>query len=232
MNCTRSFPRSLLFLLLLFLLTLLAACRTTPAASEVMAASTPTAPAVQAESRSTPVAQVVAARSMSATQLPSVQYLMAPVSLAIPEIDLMVAVTPMEWRVAEVNGTRTTIWSLPDEGAGWHPNSAVLGAEGNIVISGHQLFGDAPFAAIALGDVEIGQELLLTAANGTVFTYRVVEVSEPLPISKNFEQEATLAAPYLAQSDEPGVTLISGWPDFSSTHRIIVTAQLVDAAAE
>jgi sortase (surface protein transpeptidase) len=133
----------------------------------------------------------------------------------------------MGWRVSEVNGVRTTVWVLPNKGAGWHLNSAGAGAAGNVVISGHQLLGDAAFAPIALGDVVAGQEILLTDTEGQVFTYEVIEVSEPLPLPNTAEEEQALAAQYATQTDVPTLTLISGWPDFSSTHRLIVVAELV-----
>jgi sortase (surface protein transpeptidase) len=151
------------------------------------------------------------------------------VLLSIPDIAMEVAVSPMMWRVVEANGVRTTAWVLPESGAGWHPNSAGAGADGNVVISGHQLLGDAPFAPIALGDVEVGQTILLTNANGDVFTYEVTEVTEPLPISNDPTAEQAIAQQYASQTQSATLTLISGWPDFSTTHRVIVVAELVDA---
>jgi hypothetical protein len=232
MNYTWTYPKSLIGFLLLLSMALLAACGTAPDMSTEVTASTPTPSTAQVEATSTPVVLAVTTSSTSTTLFPGVQNELAPVLIGIPGIDLSIDVGPMGWRIAEVDGERTTVWLLPDEGVGWHPNSAVLGANGNVVISGHQLFGDASFAALALGDVEIGQEVLLTSVNGDLFTYRVVEVSEPLPISRNFAQEQALAERYLAQTNEPTLTLIAGWPDYSSTHRIIVTAKLVDAKDE
>jgi hypothetical protein len=232
MNYTLTFPKSLINFLLLLSMALVAACGTAPDTSTEVAASTPNPSTARVEVASTPVVQAATASRTSTTLFPGVQHELAPVLIAIPEIDLFIDVTPMGWRIAEVDGERTTVWLLPDEGVGWHPNSAVLGANGNVVISGHQLFGDASFAALALGDVAIGQDILLTSENGDLFTYRVIEVSEPLPISRNFAQEQALAERYLAQTDEPTLTLIAGWPDYSSTHRIIVTAELVDAEDE
>lgn len=153
-----------------------------------------------------------------------------PVSLRIDEIDMNVAVTPMTWRVAEADGVRTTAWVLPQSGAGWHPNSAGVGAEGNVVISGHQLLGDAPFAPIALGDIVLGQEIVLADAEGNSFTYVVTEVTEPLPIPNTLSEEQDLAEQYAAPTSTPTLTLISGWPDFSTTHRVIVRAELVSDA--
>jgi hypothetical protein len=230
MNYT--WTKGLVGFMLLLSMALVAACGTTPDRSTEVAVSTPNPSTAQLEVASTPVVQAVTMGRTSTTLFPGVQNELAPVLIAIPGIDLSINVTPMGWRIAEVGGERTTVWLLPDEGVGWHPNSAVLGDNGNVVISGHQLFGDASFAPLALGDVAIGQDVLLTSVDGDLFTYRVVEVTEPLPISRNFAQEQALAERYLAQTDEPTLTLIAGWPDYSSTHRIIVTAELVDAEDE
>lgn len=217
---------------------LLAGCETppplppatsTPAPATVAAISSTTTPAAR-ETTATPttttqpmaggIASTEAPLSLADNRFP-------PVFLSIPEIELDVAISPMGWRVAETDGVRTTVWVLPETGAGWHSNSATAGANGNVVISGHQLLGDAAFASLALGDVAVGQVILLTDAQGSIFTYEVVEVSEPLPVPDSLEAEEALAAEITASTGTPILTLISGWPDFSSTHRVIVTAELV-----
>ncbi len=152
-----------------------------------------------------------------------------PVALSIPEIDMDIRISVMDWRVVKTDGVRTTAWILPDNGAGWHPNSASPGSAGNVVISGHQLLGDAAFAPIALGDVVVGQEILLSDADGNTFTYIVTEVTDPLPIPDTFAEEQALAAQYAAPTTTPSLTLISGWPDFSTTHRVIVRAELAQS---
>jgi hypothetical protein len=198
---------------------------TTPAATTTPVAETEASedePAVGAPAVGAPA---VGARA-TADEAPAT----SPVSLSIAEIDMNVAVSPMTWRVIETDGVRTTAWLLPQSGAGWHPNSAGAGGEGNVVISGHQLLGDAPFAPIALGDIAPEQEIVLTDAEGNSFTYVVTEVTDPLPIPDSLSEELDLAAEYAAPTNVPSLTLISGWPDFSTTHRVIVRAELVSDA--
>lgn len=154
-----------------------------------------------------------------------------PASLTIAEADMVdVPVVSMGWRVTEVDGVRTTMWEIPADAAGWHPDSGLTGQVGNVIISGHQLLGTAPFAAIALGDVLPGQEVLLTDAAGTTFRYTVREVTDPLPIETDPAAEQLLANTYLGQGNQAILTLISGWPDFSTTHRVIVIADLAASA--
>lgn len=213
---------SILPLTLLIAVFVLAGCDTSqmPTSAPLTAATV--------EPVATPAAvEETAVAAESDTQAPR-GVALPPVSLTIPEIDMDVQVVPMSWYVAETEGVRTTAWQLPQEGAGWHPNSAGAGSDGNVVISGHQLLGDAPFAPIALGDVAVGMEVVLADAEGNRFSYIVTEVTEPLPIPSSLAEEEDLAAQYAAPTSVPSLTLISGWPDFSTTHRIIVRAELVN----
>lgn len=184
----------------------------TPKPAAAVAQTQPPAAAVPAVQAAQPLAAAEAA---------------PPVRISIPEIGLEVAVAPMTWRVADVAGKRTTVWVLPEDAAGWHPNSGLAGAAGNLVISGHHLLGEAPFAAIALGEVAVGQEILITDSQGRVFVYQVSEIGEPVAIGNDPAEETKLAQAMTNQSGDPRLTLISGWPDFSSTHRVFVTALFV-----
>ncbi len=224
------------WLLTLPLALLLVGCQPSTNESVATVAATPQPPAaIEPTAKPTKAAQPtpVSASPQTTTQSAepvSADEASAPVQLRIPAIELDVVVSPMGWRVTEVGGARTTVWALPEAGVGWHPDSAPAGSEGNVVISGHQLLGDAAFAPLALGDVVAGQEVLLTDSEGRTFVYQVTAVSEPLPISDASSEELALAAQYTAQSSDPGLTLITGWPDFSSTHRLFVSAKFVGVA--
>jgi hypothetical protein len=158
--------------------------------------------------------------------LPVAQSL-SPVQFAIPALGLEAPVVPMGWEVAEVDGEWTTQWVVPDDAIGWHVNSAGAGAAGRVILSGHQVMGAAPLAALAQGAVTPGQEILLTDADGVVFVYRIIEVSEPLSLLEPSAEEEALTAAYLAPTNEALLTVITGWPDFSTTHRIFAVAELV-----
>ena len=152
---------------------------------------------------------------------------LAPTALSIPALDLDVAVVPMGWRITDIGGQQTTVWEIPLAEAGWHVNSAGVGAAGNTILSGHQAVGDAPFAPLALGDVETGQQLFLTGEDGAVFVYTVAQVSEPVPIAGATADEQALAAAYFAATESAQLTLAIGWPDFSTTHYLFVVAEFV-----
>jgi sortase (surface protein transpeptidase) len=152
------------------------------------------------------------------------------VRLQIPAIDLDVPVAPMGWQVIVTDAGKRTDWVVPDAAAGWHVNSAGVGGEGNVVLSGHQVAGSAVFAPLSLGDVQVGQDVLLTDGAGTTFVYRITQVTEPMPVAGASEEEQALAASYIGPTDTPRLTLVTGWPDFTTTHRIFALADLVGAA--
>lgn len=154
----------------------------------------------------------------------------APTRLALSALSLEIPVAPMGWETVEVDGQRTTQWVVPEDAAGWALNSAGAGEVGNVVIAGHQTRGDAVFAALALGEVESGQEILLTNESGAEFTYRVVEVSTPLPLLGATAEEQAQADAYIAPTGDARLTLVTGWPADTTTHRIFVVAELVATA--
>jgi len=152
-----------------------------------------------------------------------------PARLEIPDLNLDVDVVPMGWQIVTVDGERTTMWAPPEEQAGWHVNSAHAGALGNVLISGRQADGAAVFAPLALGSVTSGQEIWLSDQDGVTFVYQVSEVSEPIPITGATDEEIERAAAYQEQSDTAKLTLITGWPDFTTTHRVFVVADFLGA---
>ncbi len=150
-----------------------------------------------------------------------------PIMLSIPDIQLEATVEPMGWSVEEIDGERMTKWIVPESAIGWHVNSARAGASGNLILSGHQVRGDALLAPLSLGDVIVGQEVLVEDEEGVVFVYQVIDISEPIPALGASEDEMDQAMNYLNQTDEGVLTLITGWPDFTTTHRIFAQAELL-----
>ena len=148
-------------------------------------------------------------------------------SLRIPDLALELPVTNMGWVVTESGGQRTTEWIVPLDSIGWHVNSAGAGGTGNTLLSGHQASGDALLAPLALGDITAGQEVQLVDEQGQVFVYRVTEVSEPIPLVGATEEDNALAQTYVAPTTTPQLTLVTGWPDFTTTHRIFAVAEYV-----
>jgi len=179
-----------------------------------------------------PVATPTAGAAIETSAPLAVADAQPPVRLQIPALALDVAVVPMAWQVTEFEGKRRAVWQVPMEEAGWHINSAPAGAVGNTVLSGHHQQGAAVFAALARGEVTVGQTIQVTDTQGRIFAYTVTEVSAPIPALAATAQDAAQAAAYLAQPAAPSpgtaqLTLATGWPEFSDTHYIFVVATWV-----
>ena len=198
-----------------------AATETPIAESEEVATETPVAEEATATEEATPEAPDEAPSALPGNP---------PVAIEIPALALVIPVTPMGWESTEVGSQTTTRWVVPDEAAGWAPNSARAGDAGNVVIAGHQARGEAVFAPISLGEVEVDQEIVLADETGNTFTYRVVEVSEPIPVVGATDAEVAQAAAYAAPTTDARLTLITGWPAATTTHRVFVVAELVTDA--
>jgi hypothetical protein len=193
-----------------------AAARQTPTAAG--AAPAEAAPAAV----ETPAPDAVAAASSPAAVADSM-----PVSLSIPALAWSVAVVPMGWEAVLVDGMPTTRWVVPDDAGGWAVNSAAPGAPGNMIVVGQQALGQALFRPLALGEVEIGDAIDVTAADGRTYSYQVVEVSPPIPAIGATSEEQASADAYLAPGEGGRLTVVTGWPGDVSTHRIFVVAEYV-----
>ncbi|MEZ4663822.1 MAG: class F sortase [Caldilineaceae bacterium] len=148
-----------------------------------------------------------------------------PVALTISAIGLAVDVAPMVWEIVNTNGERSTQWRLPDGAAGWHSDSAGAGAAGNVIISGRQHGEGAVFAPLALGAVEPGQWVQLRGADDATFVYQITEVAEPIPLEGATPAQMARQSTLYAVGNQPRLTLITGWPAFTTTHRLFVTAE-------
>jgi len=179
---------------------------------------------------STPASATEIVTSFDPNNLQPANVSTIPVALSIPAIELNANITEMGWIVTEVDGERTSRWAIPYSDAGWHVNSAGAGTDGNVVISGHQVVGEAVFAPLALGEVQVGQEIQLTDIRGEVFAYEVVEITEPIPLAGATDEEQALAASYIAPSPNPKLTLMTGWPDFATTHHLFIVADFAGEA--
>jgi sortase (surface protein transpeptidase) len=189
-------------------------------------AATETTAAASGEAEQSPTSEVIDSAPVAEDEAA------APVTLALPELGLEMPVEPMDWVIAVVDGERVTTWEIPEAALGWHADSAGAGAAGNTIISGHQVKGDALLAPLARGELTIGQEILVTDSAGNTFVYRIARISDPLPVTGAGPEEEAAAADYVAPSESAVLTLLTGWPDFTTTHRIFAQAELVGQAAE
>ena len=145
-----------------------------------------------------------------------------PDKIEIPVIGLIAPVIISDYNKTKVEGETFGQWVAPSKfAAGWHPDSALLGQTGNVVINGHhnefgEVFGE-------LVDLELG-DLIIVYYEGESFTY---VVSNRLILPERFQEAAVRLqnARWLGRTDDTRLTLVTCWPADSNTHRLIIVAR-------
>ena len=193
---------------------------TTPVPAEATVATAP-APAATAVSSATPV-------------LAS-----APIRLVIPDLKIDVPVVEMGWRVVQTADGPRSDWVIPKNEAGHHINSALLGDEDNLVISGHNnIFGQVfkPISFAWDNDTRIpvdsftdrsdllnGRTIELFDAAGQGFKYTIAAFYRLKDTGVSAEQRIANGR-FMEPTDQAQVTIITCWPPTSNTHRLVVVA--------
>lgn len=143
-----------------------------------------------------------------------------PVRIGIPSIGLDAPVVPVGWEARIVNGDfQGNEWETADFAAGYHETSALPGSVGNTVISGHNNIRGAVFKD--LFEVNLGDRISLQDADGRTFHYEVVE-SFVVREEGATEAERRDNTQWIRQTPDERLTLVSCFPPWSNTHRIIV----------
>ncbi|MEZ4662261.1 MAG: sortase [Caldilineaceae bacterium] len=147
-----------------------------------------------------------------------------PTFLEIPAIELETVVEAMGWqRVEDASGAPMSQWLDVQNAAGWLQNSAVPGAHGNTVLSGHNNIKGAVFRD--LWKLQNG-DLIYLNADHERFSYVIEDVYILPEEHANAAQRAQSAA-YIAPAGDERLTLVSCWPPTSNTHRVFVVAKPV-----
>jgi len=145
-----------------------------------------------------------------------------PDKIEIPAIGLTAPVIVSDYNKTKVEGETFGQWVAPSKFAGgWHPDSALLGQTGNIVINGHHNeFGEV-FGKLV--DLKLG-DLIIVYFEGEAFTY---VVSNRLILPERFQETAVRLenARWLGRTDDTRLTLVTCWPADSNTHRLIIVAR-------
>ena len=112
----------------------------------------------------------------------------------------------------------------PDKfAAGWHPNSATLGDVGNTVLNGHHNVHGKVFGHLV--DLVPGDRILVYSGT-TVFNFQVANVL----ILPERDQDLSVRlenARWIEPSNDIRLTLVTCWPEYSNTHRLIIVASLI-----
>lgn len=151
------------------------------------------------------------------------EYDVIPVRISIPTINLNADIINASNKEI-VHGDKTYLqWSSPDEFAvGWHFNSAFLGVSGNTVLIGHHNVFGKVFEN--LDKLVSGDKIFIYGNDLQIYEY-VVANTMILPERDVSIEERLENARWILPSEDERVTLITCWPYFSNTHRLIIVAR-------
>lgn len=145
-----------------------------------------------------------------------------PDRIEIPAIGLIAPIVVSDYNKTKVEGETFGQWVAPSKfAAGWHPDSALLGQTGNIVINGHHNeFGEV-FGKLV--DLKLG-DLIIVYFGNEAFTY---VISNRMILAERFQETSVRLqnARWLGKTDDTRLTLVTCWPAESNTHRLIIVAR-------
>jgi len=148
----------------------------------------------------------------------------ASARIVIPAVGIDATVVEVGWHVEWVDGEARGVWDTVAGAAGHHRGSADPGQVGNCVLSGHSSeAGGAVF--LRLAELRPGDSVNLVTFDGRVYNYEIEDVVTLDEVGAS-EAEKRENARWLDPTDSPSVTLVTCWPAWSYTHRVIVRGEL------
>lgn len=145
-----------------------------------------------------------------------------PTRIIIPSIHVDSEIVEVGWSVIQNgNGTFSSAWDTADYAVGYHKTSGLPGNIGNIVLSGHNNIKGEVFRY--LSEVKSG-DMIYLYADGHEYQYKVEDAF--IVKEKGVSQEQRRKnAQWIAPTSDERLTLVSCWPYWSNTHRVIVIAK-------
>lgn len=144
-----------------------------------------------------------------------------PLNLSIPAIELDAPIVETSTRKFTINGAEYKQWIVPDEfAAGWNRESAMPGAGSNVVLFGHHTVNGSVFRHLD----QLKEGDLIQVSNGSeVFEYQVSLVTRLKERGVSLAQMVENSA-WILPSREERLTLVTCWPPYESTYRLVVVA--------
>ena len=142
-------------------------------------------------------------------------------AVSIPSLGVTAPVKDVSWKPRMVDGRLANVWDVPDDVVGHLHGTAWPGETGNIVLTAHHNRGKKFFAG--LDGLKKGDEVFLWDESGKRYAYRV-DRKLVLPETGVGDDDRREHARYAAPGGEDRLTLISCWPSWSNTHRVVVIA--------
>ena len=125
------------------------------------------------------------------------------------------------WKLANQKGEMVSVWETADNAAGFHKTSAFPGNPGNTVLSGHHNIQGEVFRYLV--DLDLGDEIILYA-DGRAYHY-AVEDNFILQEAGASAEQRHRNAQWIAPTEDERLTLVTCWPYWTNTHRVIVIAK-------
>ncbi|NLT74354.1 MAG: sortase [Chloroflexi bacterium] len=141
----------------------------------------------------------------------------------IPAIGIDQDLVMISWDLVEQDGQFAAVWQTVNGAVGYHRGSAPIGGPGNTVLSGHTR-GTAQGELEGIGSLAQGDEIRLWDADGRPFRY-IVETSLTIQEAGLTLEQRQRNAQYLRDTGDTRLTLVTCWPEWSYTHRVIVIAR-------
>ena len=163
-----------------------------------------------------------AARAVPVPFGPEEERGLPPERLVIPVIGLDAPVEPTGAKKYKIREKIYEQWTVPDKfAAGWSPKSGYPGFPNNTVLYGHHNVNGAVFAN--LYTLNIGDEISVYAG-GREYRYTVDDVLKLKEKGVTFD-EMLSNAQWISATETERLTLVTCWPPYESTYRLIVVAK-------
>jgi sortase A len=146
--------------------------------------------------------------------------------IRIPQIGLVSPIFEVSWRLGEVDGQPVAEWNTIPYAVGHHQGTALPGEFGNCVLSGHsRVDQNQSINGVfrRLHELSRGARVEVVDSAGTSHRYTVQSVETLQELGASLEQRLSNAS-LMDPTDDRRVTLITCWPDWGYTHRLVVVA--------
>ena len=147
-----------------------------------------------------------------------------PVNIQITNIGLNSIIIAAGKTELIIDDVKYSSWAPPEYVVGWQNTSAQLGRVGNTVLIGHHNSFGSVFKN--LKDLEVGEVIMITS-NNQIFNYEVKEIMILLEKGQNLETRLENAK-WLWPTTDERITLVTCWPKYDNSHRLVVVALPVD----
>jgi LPXTG-site transpeptidase (sortase) family protein len=152
---------------------------------------------------------------------PTLEIPAVPDRIEIPALKLVAPIVIAEFNFTDLEGETFGQWIAPSElAAAWHPDSALLGGQGNTVLNGHHNAFGKVFGTLI--ELENGDVINLYS-KGKKYTF-VVANKMILPEIGQSTETRLMNAAWLKETEDQRLTLVTCWPENSNTHRLIIVA--------